>query len=73
MLIAIMIFALFVIIWAIATCSANEGEQIVQLELLKAENKQQKEELTILRNYIRFNHLECDVMAYYGRSDEQHK
>ena len=73
MLIAIMIFAMFVIIWAIATCSANEEEQIVQLELLKAENKQQKEELTILRNYIRFNHLECDVMAYYGRSDEQHK
>ena len=73
MLIAIMIFALFVIIWAIATCSANEEEKIIEFELLKAENEKMKEELTILRNYIRFNHLECDVMAYHGRSDEQHK
>lgn len=40
------------------------------VEFLIAENNRQKKELTILRNYIHHNNLECDVMAYYGRNDE---
>jgi hypothetical protein len=37
---------------------------------LKTENKKLKKELTILRNYIHHNNLECDVMGYYGCGDE---
>ena len=82
MTIALIVFALLVIVWAIATCSAGEEDnydQIYiliediknQIELLTAENEKLEKELTILRNYIHFNNLECDVMAYYGRSDEK--
>jgi hypothetical protein len=67
MAIALIIFSLLVIIWAIATCSAGGDDDI---EFLIAENNRLKKELTILRNYIHFNNLECDVMAYYGRNDE---
>ena len=70
MIIALTVFALLVIIWAIATCSSNEMEVDDLIDFLADENEQLKKELTILRNYIHFNNLECDVMAYYGRSDE---
>ena len=71
MAIVLIIFALLVIIWAISTCSVgDECELILNETLLEEENRKLKKELTILRNYIHFNNLECDVMAYYGRSDE---
>ena len=69
MIIALIVLILLVVIWAIATCGAND-EDIILIETLEEENRKLKEELTILRSYISFNHLECDVMAYYGRSDE---
>lgn len=70
MAIVLIIFALLVVIWAIATCSSNEMEVDDLIDSLIDKNEQLKKELTILRNYIHFNNLECDVMAYYGRSDE---
>ena len=36
----------------------------------KSHEDKLKEELNIYREFIRANNLECDVMAYYGRSDE---
>ena len=71
MIIALIVFALLVIVWAIATCGANDEAELALIETLEEENRKLKKELTVLRSYIHFNNLECDVMAYYGRSDER--